>query len=134
MSEILKREEIRQALGELRGKFSTLKGIVTKIILFGSTVEDNTLKFNDVDILLRFEKTHFESLKSELIGLIPSRALIIENAELSYSNHPRWENKGKLPFHMLLYTDESRLTQKVRLGLSSSIDITDLVFADEGIR
>jgi predicted nucleotidyltransferase len=124
---IRKGEEIKKALNELKKELPKLKKYINKVILFGSTVQGGFEKYNDIDILVSFMDCSYEVFREKLRELITSRNIIIENAEFSYSNHPRWKKEGELPFHILLFTNESNLTSKVKKGLNGSIDITNLL-------
>lgn len=133
MNSKIENPEIRLALRELRSQLRTIIPFISKITIFGSSIQGGVEKFHDIDVLIHHTGASFDDMKSKISQLLVSRSAIIENAEMSYSNHPKWDIQGPPTFHILLYSDEARLTKKVVHGLGSSLDITAAVIgnADE---
>lgn len=117
---------VERKLDELRNYLSPIKSEIEKVILFGSTIKGGDKEFNDIDILIK-HRGSFKQFKALLTETFDNPNNIVENAHLGYSNHPAWKDNGVLPFHILCYTENEKLTSKVKKGIEESIDITDLI-------
>ncbi len=122
---ILSNPTVNQAIEALRGIIDGVRANIERVMLFGSIIEKTPQEAQDVDFLIAYTGTDFQSIRQRLLSVPIGRRVVVEDVEAQYANHPKWPREDPLAIHIILYRQGlSKLSEKLEGTRRDALDIS----------